>query len=147
MPIKQTNHYRTLVIAGLAILVTFTTGSAITAQLTSSSGKFTIKRGSILEVVPVHSLQKPKTSWVLSRDGTFVEAKTVKLFRTRFIESGTYKLDSELKEGDDSNRNRVSIRINIPEKPPKKQIPNQKETIATVYPRPNDSGHIIINSG
>jgi len=89
---KQTNHYRTLVITGLAVLVTFTAGQAITAQVAASAGQIAVKRGSILEVVPVHSMQKPKASWVLAREGTFVEAKTVKLFRTRFIESGEYKL-------------------------------------------------------
>src|SRR4051812_13785126 len=61
-----------------------------------------VQTGNILEFLGENSSSDAAFSWVLSHNGTFVEAGRERIFRTRLTEDGNYTLDAEFHGNNDS---------------------------------------------
>ncbi|MBU0767275.1 PKD domain-containing protein [Patescibacteria group bacterium] len=130
----------------LAILTTLggmvvLTCATLAAQ---SQAPFTLQRGSIFEIVAQHSIASPQYSWILSRDGTFVEAKRDSLFRYRLIEAGNYSLNAEISSPDGTQRIQNVILISVPaENRDTTQPQDKNDTLVTTHPSLDKNNRII----
>lgn len=58
--------------------------------------------GDIFEILPVHTLENPTYTWILTQDRTFIEAGRAETFRKRLITPGRYTLYAEISSADQS---------------------------------------------
>jgi len=100
-----------LTILGGVVVITH---SSFAAKSQVTQAEFTLARGSVFEIIAQHSIASPQFSWVLSRDGTFVEAKRDPVFRSRLIEAGSYSLNAEISNTSGTDLLQSIIRITVP---------------------------------
>lgn len=77
---------------------------ASTPSIVRNDETVTMMVGDILEIKPVHDLQNPTYTWILTQDRTFIEASRSETFRKRLIQTGRYTLYAEVIAGDQSAR-------------------------------------------
>ncbi|MCF7844904.1 MAG: hypothetical protein K9M03_03700 [Kiritimatiellales bacterium] len=125
-------------IGGVVVL----TNSILTAQSQVAQTQFTLPRGSVFEVIAQHSFVSPKYSWVLSRDGTFLEAKREALFRSRLIEPGSYSLNAEISNANGTQRIQNSVKIIVPQVD-RNSIQQNTNTLVFTHPELDKKSRII----
>ncbi|MBU2259591.1 hypothetical protein KKC44_03200, partial [Patescibacteria group bacterium] len=121
--------------------------SSLAAESQVVQAQFTLARGSVFEIIVQHSITSPQFSWVLSRDGTFVEAKRDQLFRSRLIEAGSYSLNAEISGANSAERFRSVIRINVPAADRNPSLTNASPDALVITDPPIDPKGRILTSG
>lgn len=79
-----------------------------------SSGSRSVVAGDVFEILGVGAEPGAKFDWVLTADGSFVEAGREKEFRTRFTREGDYTLDGQITDASGIRRLHLSIAVTAP---------------------------------
>jgi len=77
----------------LSAVLLLSAPAALRAQDTEEE-TWRLSTGDIVEILGTHDDPGAQFSWVLERDGIFVQAARTPTFRTRFVETGKYRLSA-----------------------------------------------------
>ncbi|MFH1349237.1 MAG: PKD domain-containing protein [Patescibacteria group bacterium] len=139
---KRSVLQRLMVVAAVAGIAVFVRTSFAAQQVTKVN--LTLNKGSFFEVILQNSVQNPLYSWVLSKDGTFIEAKRAPIFRTRLIEQGTYQLNTEISTAKEGVIHRSVITIQVPIKNVSTASSSENSSLVYTIPKIDSNGRIVI---
>ncbi len=120
-------HLRRFVHHGLLLLLMLSVmlPSAAVAQDTSiANGQRTVAAGDVFEILGISADADARFDWVLTTDGSFVEAGREKLFRTRMTQEGTYTLDGQFTSVAGTRRLHLTIDVTAP----REELPPEEDT-------------------
>ena len=101
-------------------------------------------QGETFEILPFHSLQNPRFSWIMMQEKKFMERTESPIFRTRFTEVGTYTLNVEVTSEDGGTKIRRVFEIDVG-KPAEPQNENE-DVLVTLDPK-TDGQSITLSHG
>ncbi|NOS66839.1 MAG: hypothetical protein HOO67_00505, partial [Candidatus Peribacteraceae bacterium] len=116
MPFRRLLH-------GLLLLLLLSTASPYAAAQqddaeTIASAQRTVAAGDVFEILGVNEAAFAQFDWILTADGSFVEAGRENMFRTRLIQEGTYTLDGQFNTETGIRRIQLTIDVTEPREPP-----------------------------
>lgn len=106
----------------LASVVLVSPARAQETEVSPARSQIAIVAGDVLEVLGVHAGTDGNFTWVLTRNGTFMEAGRSAVFRTRFTQAGGYTLVGQMST--DSQNRRMQIDITV--EPPTGEFPEEQ---------------------
>src|SRR3989338_1256625 len=110
--------------------------------------RLTVERGEIFEIISAEAaMGSAQSAWVLSKDGVFAEAKRSAIFRTRFLEAGSYRLDSESRNISGEVTDRTVINISVPDKASETNNGSDADSnsLVTITPPLDAKGRLVLN--
>lgn len=102
-------------------------------------------QGETFEILPLHSLQNPRFSWILLQDRKFIERAQSSLFRTRFSEAGLFTLNVEVTSNDGGTKVRRMFEIDVRKSPA--DLPSEyQDVLVTLNPKAEEQA-VILSKG
>lgn len=113
--------------------------------------EISLRVGDIFEILPIHSIQNPTFTWILTQDRTFLEASRAPSFRKRLIQPGSYSLYAEIASQDGSQRFTRTIALQYAAREPGQTYTNTtattEQTLVTTEPASTTNGKVAMAKG
>jgi hypothetical protein len=101
----------------------------------------TLHAGDILEIVPLTKIADPMATWVLTQNGTFVEASREPRYRTRLIHIGRFQLSAEIVSMDGGTSAQRTFNLTVL---PFDRAAAAPPTVLTIDPAPDTENRITM---